>query len=162
MALKVFLSYSLEPDEQVIAWRLQTLAAAHGIELYVPHRGRGPSGSPAPLLPREAQSAIDRADCVLAIITAKTQPAVLKELNYARGKNKLIIPIVEAGVRGKPLPTGFETVFRFSANDHPGELESKVMDFLKRKSLAKDQQQALAALVAIGLGMFLLSTLVKE
>jgi hypothetical protein len=30
------LSYSLDPTEMALAWRLQTLAAAHGIEMYVP------------------------------------------------------------------------------------------------------------------------------
>ncbi|HEV2387676.1 MAG TPA: hypothetical protein VGS20_10525 [Candidatus Acidoferrales bacterium] len=38
MALKVFLSYSLEPEQPVVVWRLQTLAAANGVQLYVPSR----------------------------------------------------------------------------------------------------------------------------
>jgi hypothetical protein len=38
MAFKVFLSYSIDPEEQAIVWRLQTLAAAHGIEVFVPQR----------------------------------------------------------------------------------------------------------------------------
>ena len=41
MAFRVFLSYSLDPTEMALAWRLQTLAAAHGIEMYVPQHGNG-------------------------------------------------------------------------------------------------------------------------
>jgi hypothetical protein len=42
MAFRVPLSHSLDPAEQALAWRLQTLAAAHGIELFVPQRGSLP------------------------------------------------------------------------------------------------------------------------
>ena len=35
MAFRVFLSYSLDPAEMALAWRLQTLAAAHDIEIHV-------------------------------------------------------------------------------------------------------------------------------
>ncbi len=38
MAFKVFLSYSTDPEEQAVVWRLQTLAAVHGIQVYVPYR----------------------------------------------------------------------------------------------------------------------------
>ena len=41
MAFRVFLSYSLDPAEMALAWRLQTLAAAHGIEMYVPQHTAG-------------------------------------------------------------------------------------------------------------------------
>jgi hypothetical protein len=41
MAFRVFLSYSLDPAEMALAWRLQTLAAAYGIEMYVPQHGAG-------------------------------------------------------------------------------------------------------------------------
>src|ERR1700690_4279082 len=69
MAFRVFLSYSLDPTEQAIAWRLQTLAAAHGIEMYVPQRT---SPAPSPLdLPAGIRKAIEKSDCVLAIIATK-------------------------------------------------------------------------------------------
>lgn len=44
MAFRVFLSYSINPEEQVIVWRLQTLAAASGIYVYVPFRTQPPGG----------------------------------------------------------------------------------------------------------------------
>lgn len=115
MALKVFLSYSTEPEENVIVWRLQTLAAASGIQVFVPQRrgGKLPS-SPAVFLSDQVRHAIEQADCVLAIITARTGPAVEKELNYALAKNKPIIPIVEEGVADGSFLAQFSRVFRFS------------------------------------------------
>ena len=92
MAFRVFLSHSLDPTEQALAWRLQTLAAAHGIEVYVPQRGLALS-SPALVT---LHNAIDRSDCVLAIITAKTDANVQKELRYALAQGKLAIPIVHS------------------------------------------------------------------
>ena len=34
---RVFLSYNTTPDEMVVVWRLQTLAAASGLHLDVPN-----------------------------------------------------------------------------------------------------------------------------
>jgi len=46
MAFKIFLSYSTDPEENPIVWRLQTLAASHGIHMYVPQRSEpGLTGS---------------------------------------------------------------------------------------------------------------------
>lgn len=102
MPFKVFLSYSTDPEEHAIAWRLQTLAATHGIQLFVPQRsGFNLPSARVPVLPDQIRGAIDQSDCILAIITSSTGPAVEKELNYALEKDKLIIPIVEQGV-GNP------------------------------------------------------------
>jgi hypothetical protein len=46
MPFRVFLSYSLDPTEMALAWRLQILVAAHGIEMYVPQHGNGAAGGP--------------------------------------------------------------------------------------------------------------------
>ena len=90
MAFKVFLKPTdLDPAEQALAWRLQTLAAAHGIEMYVPRRGF-PFPSRGKELPRgSVENAIDRSDCVLAIITAEANASVQKELEarLTRGEN---------------------------------------------------------------------------
>lgn len=164
MAFKVFLSYSIDPDEQAIVWRLQTLAAAHGIELFVPQR----TGAPTPssrkniLLQDQIRSAIERCDCVLAIITARTGATVEKELNYALAKKQLIIPIVEAGISDHSLLAKLQPIFRFSRFDPPGKVENQVFAFLNKQKLDKDQRQAVGALVAIGMGLLLLSSLAKE
>lgn len=158
MDFKVFLSYSIDPEEQAIVWRLQTLAAAHGIQLYVPSRQapRLPS-SRRPILPDDVRGAIDRSDCVLAIITHRTSPAVQQELNYAFGKAKLIIPIVQSTIADDEFLRKFPHVFIFSPADAPGKTESEVVDFLRQQQLGKQRQQAVGALIAIGLGLLLLS-----
>jgi nucleoside 2-deoxyribosyltransferase len=170
--LKVFLSYSTDPHEQVIVWRLQTLATAHGVELYVPPRpqssGFRPTGSRfgqasakhETLLPSEVRAALDQADCVLAIITSRTTSHVEKELSYALGKGKVIVPLVEAGLSNGQF-TKFAPVFRFSNRDI-GKVESEVLEYLRQRKMAKEQQQALGALVAIGLGLLLLSAVSQK
>ncbi|MCC6364989.1 MAG: hypothetical protein IT165_15840 [Bryobacterales bacterium] len=64
MAFRVFLSYSLDPADMALVWRLQTLSAAHGIEMYVPQRA---GAMPAPGAVTVEQ-VIDRADCILGIV----------------------------------------------------------------------------------------------
>jgi hypothetical protein len=157
MAFRVFLSHSLDPGEQALAWRLQTLAAAHGIELYVPHRG-----SPFPSAAGSVQNAIDRSDCVLAIITAEANAGVQRELRHALAKRKLVIPIVHSDVANHPLLAQFPRVFTFSPSDNPGKLEGEIVEFLQQQHLSKEKRQAAGALVAVGLALLLLFSLSQK
>jgi len=165
MAFKIFLSYSTDPDEQSIVWRIQTLAAAQGIQVFVPQRAgiKVPSAPRnAPLLNEQARSAIDQSDCVLAIITSGTGPAVQKELNYALGKGKPIIPIVEQSVTNHSFLSKFPAVFRFSRLDpNPGRVENEVAQFLTKQKLDKETRRAVGAIVAVGIGLLLLSGISK-
>ncbi|MCC6392022.1 MAG: toll/interleukin-1 receptor domain-containing protein [Bryobacterales bacterium] len=158
MAFRVFLSYSLDPADMALAWRLQTLAAAHGIEMYVPqHAGAMPAPEVATV-----EQAIDRADCILAIITTAATPMVQRELNYALEREKLVIPIVRTDLAGHPLLARFPKVFTFSPWDNPGAVETQIVDFLKQQQLTKDKQQTIGALAALGLGLIVLFSLNKE
>ena len=160
MAFKVFLSHSLDPTEQALAWRLQTLAAAHGMELYVPRRG---SPFPSSMTPAgSVEKAIDRSDCILAIITAKASPSVQKELKYALAKRKLVIPIVHSDLVTSPLVAQFPRVFTFSPWDNPGKVEAEVVEFLQKQHLSKEKRQAAGALVAAGLALLLLFSLSEK
>jgi len=165
MAFKVFLSYSTDPDENPIVWRLQTLAASHGIQMYVPQRSDtalAGSRRKAIILPNEVRRKIETADCVLAIITSRTGTAVEKELNYASARGRLIIPIVEEGIPATSFGAGFGRVFTFSrADGDPGKVESEVLEFLKQQRLSKENRQTVGALVSIGMGLLLLSSLEK-
>jgi hypothetical protein len=158
VAFRVFLSYSLDPAEMALAWRLQTLAAAHGIEMYVPHHGNGSAATSA----APVQQAIDRADCVLAIITTAASQMVQHELRYALERRKLVIPIVRTDLAGHPLLAGFPRIFTFSPWDNPGTVESQIVEFLKEQELTKDKQQTIGALAALGLGLLVLFSLNKE
>ncbi len=161
MALKVFLSHSLDPAEQALAWRLQTLAAAHGIEMYVPRRGL-PFLAGEKTAAGDVENAIDRADCVLAIITARANSSVQKELRYALARQKLVIPIVHSDVATSPLVAQFPRVFTFSPGDNPGKVEAEVVEFLQEQHLSKEKRQAAGALVAAGLALLLLFSLSEK
>ncbi len=162
MAFKVFLSYSLDPAEQALAWRLQTLATAHGIEMFVPRHGLVRTGQPERSW-RAVQNAIDRADCVLAIITARASPNVQKELQYALSKKgKLVIPIVHSDLAGGAFARQFPRIFFFSPWDPAGKVEAEIAQFLKQRKTDKEKQQAIGALAALGIGLLLLFALSEK
>ena len=158
MAFRVFLSYSLDPTEMALAWRLQTLAAAHAIDMYVPQHANGGAAAGATAV----QQAIDRADCVLAIMTTASSQMVQHELRYALERQKLVIPIVRADLASHPLLAGFPRVFTFSPWDNPGPVESQIVEFLKEQKLTREKQQTIGALAALGLGLLVLFSLNKE
>ena len=158
MAFRVFLSYSLDPTEMALAWRLQTLAAAHAIDMYVPQHANGGAAAGATAV----QQAIDRADCVLAIMTTAASQMVQHELRYALERQKLVIPIVRADLASHPLLAGFPRVFTFSPWDNPGPVESQIVEFLKEQKLTREKQQTIGALAALGLGLLVLFSLNKE
>src|ERR1700733_10702278 len=134
MAFRVFLSYSLDLPEMALAWRLQTLAAAHGIEMSVPQHGVGKAAPGAVTV----QQAIDRADCVLAIITSTASQMVQDELAYALERRKIVIPIVRTDLAAH-LPAQFPRVFTFAPWDNPGAVETQIVEFLKEQQLTKDK-----------------------
>ena len=164
MDFKVFLSYSAAPEEQALVWRLQTLATAEGIEMYVPPRAgvRLPSTKSAPFPPIVVRKQIDSCDCVLAILATGLTAEVQQELNYALGKDKTIVPIVAENASQASYFNKFPLVCRYSPWTDVGEIESKVVNFLKQKMRDKAQRQALGALVGIGLGLLLLSAATKK
>jgi hypothetical protein len=164
MDFKVFLSYSAAPDEQALVWRLQTLATAEGIEMYVPPRGgmQTPSTRTSPIPSNVVRKQIDSADVVLAILASGLNAQVQQELSYALGKGKVIIPIVAAGTPQTGFLNRFPVVFPFSPSCNVGEVETQVVDFLKEQVRNKAQRQALGALVGIGIGLLLLSAAAKS
>jgi hypothetical protein len=155
MAFKVFLSYGTDADEQVAAWRLQTLATSYGMHVSVPHRnGHGKA------IASQVRRNIDQSDCVLAIITSNIGPAVEEELNHALAKRKIIIPIVWQGIDVPPALRGLR-VFPLTPWN-TAEVEAEVFKFLQQQKYTKEKQQTIGALVAIGLGLIVLAALSKN
>jgi hypothetical protein len=152
MAFKVFLSYGSDAGEQVAAWRLQTLATSYGMHVSVPNRNGGGKAVAA-----QVRRAIDQSDCVLAMITGNIGPALAGELNYARSKGKVIVPVVRHGITVPPALKALR-LFEFSSRN-TGEVEADVIKFLHEQRMGKEKQQTIGALVAIGLGLFLLAAL---
>ena len=159
MAFRVFLSYSLDPAEIALAWRLQTLAAAHGIEMYVPQHGAGNNGPGAGTM----EQAIDRADCVLAIITTAASQMVQNELGYALEREKLVIPIVRTDLAGNPLLAAVSAgLYLLSVGQSRRQSRPRSWSSSKSKQLTKEKQQTIGALAALGLGLLVLFSLNKE
>lgn len=155
MAFKVFLSYGADAEEQVAAWRLQTLATSYGMHVSVPNRnGAGKA------VGDQVRRTIDQSDCVLAIITGNLGPAVAGELNYALSKGKVIVPVVRQGLALPPALRALR-LFQFSSSN-TGQVEANVVKFLQEQRLGKEKTQTIGALVAIGLGLFLLAALSKK
>jgi hypothetical protein len=157
MAFKVFLICGTDPSEQVAAWRLQTLATSYGMHVSVPNR----NGFMEEMID-QVRRAIDQSDCVLAIITSdiRRKGAVETELNYALAQGKPIVPIVLEGV-ALPATLRKLPVFQFSPWN-TGEVETKVVEFLKQQELSQETVQSMAAFVLAALGVFLLAALAEK
>jgi len=159
MAFKVFLSYRNGSDEQLVVWRLQTLAAAHGIHVFVPPRN-GLQRNPSLRLSDDVRRMIDQSDCILAILMGPPGRAVQAELTYALTQGRVVIPILPEGM-SSPAFLNQQPTFRFSPLD-AGRVEAEVIQFLKQQHFSKQKQQAVGALVAIGLGLLVLSAVSEK
>lgn len=165
MSFRVFLSHSASPEDQAVVWRLQTLATSYGMELYVPPRGTGfdkPKSRHHPFSWSKVQREIDQSDCIIALITTAMTANTERELGYALGKQKLIVPILGPQVDSTQLRIQFPAYFQYHLYEDPGKIATDVMNYLNGQKLNKEAKQAVAALVAISVGMLLLSAAAKE
>jgi len=101
----VFVSHSTKDDSIVNGIR-QTLEAL-GIEAWVDSRELAP-GEP---LDTSVLGAIDRCDHFLAVLStnAINSPWVAKEIKYAVGQKKKVVPILLPGIEPSALPLWFGT-----------------------------------------------------
>jgi nucleoside 2-deoxyribosyltransferase len=163
MAFKVFLSYRNGPEEQTMVWRMQTLAAAHGIHVFVPSRNglQGSARAQQKALLPEAKRMIDRSDCVLAMIAGVPGAFVQAELTYALSRGKIVIPILREGIPQPAFLDQMPQVFRFSPTN-PGMVEAQVITYLRQQKVEKDNRQAIGGLILLGLGLLMWSTLAEK
>lgn len=82
------------------------------------------------------------------------------ELAYAMTKGKVVIPIMPETMSSPPFLKELPS-FRFSPKN-PGKVEAEVLQFLRDQQFSRQKQQALGALVAIGVGLFLLSAVAEK
>ena len=152
VAYTVFISYSAWAD-QVLALRLQTLAAVYGFQAYVPPaQTRQTAGA---LLKNDIQQAISAADLFLAVVTQAPSQAAIAEVEYARGKSKLIIPIVGPYVDRNFLQAFPQAFFIDPAN--PGKVEEDIVAFLQKSQTDRANRNLLVGLSALVVGLLLLS-----
>ncbi len=139
--MKTFISYSTAQD-QIIALRLQTLAAVSGMTVYVPPATTRQVWTGV-LVP-EVQEQLRQSDVVLAVITQNPTPSAVTEMNTAVTWGKLLIPIV-----GPRVPLQYYAAFQphFVVNPiDPSETERQIVQFLAGK------QQTEAVKVGLLLG----------
>jgi hypothetical protein len=151
VAYNVFISYSAFED-QVLALRLQTLAAVYGFNAYVPPAQT--RQSPA-LLKDDARRAIDDADLFLAVVTQQPSPAAISEVEYARGHGRLIIPIVGPFVDPSFLSAFPQAFYIDPAN--PAKVETDIVAFLQKSQTDKSNRNLFVGLTALAVGLLLLS-----
>jgi hypothetical protein len=126
--MKTFISYSTA-DDQIIALRLQTLAAVSGMTVYVPPATtRQVWGG---VLVPEVQKELQESDVVLAVITENPTPGDVAEMNSAVASDKLLIPIVSELVP-KEYYAQFQPYFVVNQKD-PSETEKRIVTFLDGK-----------------------------
>lgn len=138
----------------VLVWRLQTLAAASGLHLDVPNISQRHN-------PELISQMMDSADSVIVLITraALESPFSAKEIDMAKSKGQIIIPIFEKGV----VPKSFKSlagsnVFTFDPQK-PWEMEADLSGFLSKQMKDKESRNSILALAATFAGVFLLSQL---
>src|ERR1039458_1232386 len=93
--MRVFISYSTALD-QIIAFRLQTMAAVYGMTVYVPPATTRHQATAA-LIP-EVQKELAESNVVLGVITQIPVSGAVSELAFALASGKLLIPIVSSTV----------------------------------------------------------------
>ncbi|MGD1101968.1 MAG: hypothetical protein ABSA59_07860 [Terriglobia bacterium] len=142
--MKVFISYSTAAD-QIIALRLQTIAAVYGMTIYVPPATTRHVASPE-LIP-EVQRQLNESDVVLAVITHEPVSSAISEMNWALASGKLLIPIVSPGVP-QEYYARFEPYFIVNLAD-PSQTEQQIVRFLAEKHESEKGKTAL-----IGLAIF--------
>ncbi|MDP2208361.1 MAG: TIR domain-containing protein [Bacteroidota bacterium] len=145
MSYTAFISYNTLPDEQVFVYRLQTLASASDIIVLLPQRN-------GQRLTDETKLRIDKADSVIAFLTANLSPHVREELAYAEAKGKLIIPIYGKGIRTPSAGKKFKWIEFDFQKDTPGGIEQEVVKLLRAKKIEKENRDAIV-LVGLGLGL---------
>lgn len=148
--MKAFISYSTALD-QIIALRLQTMAAVYGMTVYVPPATTRHAAT-SELIP-EVQKQLDNADVVLAVITQAPTLSALSEMNWALARGRLLIPIVSAGV-----PAQYYAQFpHFVVNPtDPSQTAGQIVRFLAEKHQAdKAKTTMLLALATLAVSLLL-------
>jgi hypothetical protein len=149
--MKAFLSYSTTLD-QIIALRLQTMAAVYGIASYVPPATTRQFDSP--YLSAEVRQRLQESDVVLAIVTHNPSASALSEMNWSVAERKLLIPIISPGVSPEYY-ANFQPFFVVDPLD-PSKAEHQIVQYLAQKQQAQTTNGALVALATLSVALLVL------
>ena len=161
----IFVTYNPKSDlEQTLAVRLHTIGAVNGFRMFLPDRYNSET-----ILDNETKRRIGEADYFIMFSTQKLSKIVQQEINYAaqvlRDKSRIIV-IYNSRV-GKNIigaTTDNFTALQYDpASDQQDAFLHQIMDIIKAKEIANlndnnSQQQALIALLGIGLRIFVLDS----
>ena len=152
--MKLYIAYGTEAD-QVIALRLQALAAVNGLDVYVPPAyTRRPSAALEP----QALDTLMESDVVLGVITTGISNTCRQELDAARAfaRKKQLIVLADPAVAlqlQEHLPG--KVVVIDPAN--PAQAEQLMVQYLKQTEIEQTAKTALIALGTLALGLMLFS-----
>jgi hypothetical protein len=150
--MKTFISYSTALD-QIIALRLQTMAAVYGISSYVPPATTRQLDSSS--LSPEVRQHLHESEVVLGIITHNPVAGAVSEMNWAVAEQKLLIPIISRNVSPEYY-SQFQPFFVVDPAD-PSQAEHQIVKFLAEKQQARTANGALVALATLSVALLVLA-----
>jgi hypothetical protein len=154
--VNAFISYSTQLD-QIIALRLQTMAAVYGIRSYVP-----PADTRQVTfgeLRHDVLTQLQQSDVVLAIITHAPTGSAIQEMDWAL-KQGVLLPIIGVGVPPQ-FYSHFPQYFLVDPSD-PSNAERGIVNFLAQKQRDEASRKALLALATLGVSLLVLGALTAD
>jgi hypothetical protein len=151
LALKLYIAYGTAAD-QVIALRLQALAAVNGLSVYVPPAyTRHPAATA--LEPQSEAKLID-SDIILGVVTTGISEVCREELNAAQGLKKKAIVIADPA-SASWLQDYFPGKVVVIDPANPAAAEQQIVQFLKQTEIEQAAMTTLIALGTLALGLML-------
>ena len=150
MALKLYIAYGTAAD-QVIALRLQALAAVNGLSVYVPPAY---TRQPTAVLDSQSDIRLRESDVIIGVITVAISEVCRQELNTAKDLEKKTIVIATPALASWLEPHFPGNLVVINPLD-PAVAEQAIVEFLKKTELAQQAKSALIALGTLALGLWL-------
>ena len=147
MGYKVFISHSVRDIRDVE--RLAEILEEYDIEAYIAERDRQYGKE----LSQKIKRNIENSDAILVLWTKNSKHSdwVNQEIGYAEKCERLIIPLIERGVKLRGFIGGREYVSFDIFNIE--EAMEDVAEYLKERKIEKEQREKLQLIIGIGLGL---------
>lgn len=151
MALKLYIAYGTAAD-QVIALRLQALAAVNGLSVYVPpaYTRRVTAINLEP----ESEAKLIHSDIILGVITTGMSDACRQEFNAAQSFGTKAMVIADSS-SASWLENYFPGNVVVIDPANPAAAEQQIVQILKRTEIEQAAKTALIALGTLALGLML-------
>jgi hypothetical protein len=151
LALKLYIAYGTAAD-QVIALRLQALAAVNGLNVYVP-----PAHTrhwAATTLEPQSEGRLRESNIILGVITTGISEVCRQELNTAQSLAKRAIIMADPASASR-LQAYFPGNVVVIDPANPATAEQQLVQFLKQTEMEQAAKTALIALGTLALGLML-------